>query len=370
MGSPVASIAGPVLGGIGGLIGGSKASQAANQQATAYRDAASWGRNAAAFQPFGMSTNFGSSNFQIDPSTGRVIGGGYSLNPQMQALQMGLFNQMANTNLNPDVSQFQTAANQAFGAGTNLFDLGRQYTSISPEQAQQQYMERTQAALAAGRERDKAAVANQVFRTGRTGIATGGTASGMLQSNPEYAALYNARAQQDLDISQRAQEQGRANQAFGANLYQQGAGLNQSGAGMLSGMQNYQTAAYNPLRAALGIASDIETLGSRPYDMSLRLGQQIADAGARQGEIYMGGERAAAPYSTSYNSYSPLGSLFQGAGSALSTMGGVGNMASMLGGSGGMGQIFGGGTQDLGQWFRNKMNFVPSGSNYSNESWA
>lgn len=369
MGSPVAAIAGPVLGGIGGLIGGGKASQAANQQATAYRDAATWGRNAAAFQPFGMRTNFGSSNFQIDPSTGRVIGGGYSLNPQMQALQMGLFNQMANTNLNPDVSQFQTAANQAFGAGTNLFDLGRQYTSISPEQAQQQYMERTQAALAPSREAQRNQVASQIFRTGRTGLATGGTTTGMMQSNPEMAALYNARAQQDLDITQRAQEQGRANQAFGANLYQQGAGLNQSGAGMLGSMQNYQTAAYNPLRAALGIASDIETLGSRPYEMSMNMGKTIADAGARQGEIYMGGERAAAPLSMAYNSYSPLGSLFQGAGSALSTMGGIGNLAGMLGGAGGMGQIFGGGTQDLGQWFRNKMNFTPSGS-YSTQEWA
>ena len=369
MGGLVGAIAGPVLGGIGGLIGGGKASQAANQQATALRDAATWARNAAAFQPFGMRTNFGSSNFQIDPETGRVTGGGYTLNPQMQALQMGLFNQMANTNLNPDVSQFRTAANQAFGAGTNLFDLGRQYTAISPEEAENKYISRTQASLAPTREAQRNQVASQIFRTGRTGLATGGTTTGMLQSNPEMAALYNARAQQDLDIIQRAQEQGRANQAFGANLYQQGAGLNQSGAGMLSSMQNYQTAAYNPLRAALGIASDIETLGSRPYEMSLNLGKTIADAGARQGEILMGGERAAAPLSQSYASYSPTASLFQGAGSALSAMSGLGNVAGLLGGAGGIGQIFGGGTQDLGQWFRNKINFVPSGSSSTSEWW-
>lgn len=325
MGQLVSAVAGPILNTVGGLIGGSKASQAANQQATAFRDAATWGRNQAAFQPFGITTGFGSSNFQIDPTTGRVTSAGYTLDPRLQGVQNQLAGQFGNINLNPDVSQFQTAANQAFGAGTNLFNLGGQYANISPEQAQQQYMDRTQAALAAGRERDRAATANQVFRTGRTGLATGGTTSGMLQSNPEFAALYNARAQQDLDIAQRAQEQGRLNQQFGANLYTTGAGLNQSGAGMLGSMQSYQNAAYNPLRTALGLFSDVEKLGMQPYEMSTALGKTISDAGARQGEIYMGGERAASPLSQAYASYSPWAQTFQSAGQQLSGMSGGGN---------------------------------------------
>ena len=322
MGELVAQLAGPVLSTVGGLIGGNKASQAANQQATAMRDAATWSRNQAAFQPFGITTGFGSSNFGIDPTTGRVSSAGYTLDPRLQAVQNQLAGQFGNINLNPDVSQFQTGANQAFGAGTNLFNLGGQYANISPEQAQQQYMTNTQAVLAAGRERDRAATANQVFRTGRTGLATGGTTSGMLQSNPEFAALYNARAQQDLDIAQRAQEQGRLNQQFGADLYRQGAGLNTSGAGLLGSMQNYQNAAYNPLRTSLGLFSDVEKMGMTPYEMSLGIGKTISDAGARQGGIYTAGEQAAAPAQMAYSSYSPWAQTFQGAGQALSGGGG------------------------------------------------
>lgn len=316
------NLVGTVLNTVGGLVGGGKASQAANQQATAIRDAATWARNQAAFQPFGITTGFGSSNFQIDPTTGRVTSAGYNLSPTLQNVQNRLAGQFGNYNLNPDVSQFQTAANQAFGAGTNLFNLGSQYTNISPEQAQEQYMTRTQAALAAGRERDRAATQNQVFRTGRIGLATGGTGTGMLQSNPEFAALYNARAQQDLDIAQRAQEQGRANQLFGANLFTTAAGLNRSGAGMLEAIPAYQSAAYSPLRTSLGLFSDVEKLGMTPYEMSLGLGRNIADYGATQGRIYMGGEEAAAPATRAYASYSPTAQLFQGAGQAFSNMGG------------------------------------------------
>lgn len=315
-------LVGAVVNTVGGLIGGSKASQAANQQATAIRDAATWARNQSAFQPFGITTGFGSSNFSIDPNTGRVTSAGYTLDPRLQAVQNQISGQFGNVNLNPDVSQFQTSANQAFGAGTNLFNLGSQYTNISPEEAQQQYMSRTQASLAAGRERDRAAVANQVFRTGRTGLATGGTTTGMLQSNPEYAALYNARAQQDLDIAQRAQEQGRLNQQFGANLFTTGAGLNRSGASMLESIPAYQTSAYNPLRAGLGLFSDVERLGMQPYEMSTALGRTVADAGAQQGRFYMGGEEAAAPATRAYSSYSPFAQTLQGAGQSISGMGG------------------------------------------------
>ena len=318
----IGQIIGTVANVAGGLLSGSKASQAANQQATAFRDAATDARNRAAFQPFGITTGFGSSNFGIDPTTGRVSSAGYTIDPRLQAVQNQIAGQFGNYNLNPDVSQFQTGANQAFGAGTNLFNLGNQYANISPEQAQQQYMTNTQAVLAAGRERDRAATANQVFRTGRTGFATGGTASGMLQSNPEYAALFNAQAQQDLNIAQRAQEQGRLNQQFGADLYRQGSGLNTSGASLLGSMQGYQNTAYNPLRTSLGLFSDVEKLAMTPYEMSLKLGGQISDAGARQGEFVLSGERMAAPSSLAYNSYSPFGQTLQGVGQSLGGMGG------------------------------------------------
>lgn len=322
MGASAAQIAGPILQLGGNLISGSKASQAANQQATAIRDAATWARNQSAFQPFGITTGFGSSQFQTDPTTGRVTSAGYTLDPRLQGVQNQLAGQFGNYNLNPDVSQFQTAAGQAFGAGTNLFNLGNQYAAISPEQAQQQYMTSTQAALAPSREAERSRLASQVFRTGRTGLATGGTTTGMLQSNPEFAALYNARAQQDLDIAQRAQEQGRANQRFGADLYTTGAGLNRSGAGMLQAIPEYQTASYSPFAKSLGLFADVEKLGMQPYEMSVGLGKTIADAGATQGRFYMAGEEAAAPAQRAYSAYSPLGSTMTTFGQQLGGMSG------------------------------------------------
>lgn len=361
----ITSAIGGAVGTVGGLIGAGKARDAANQSATAIRDAATWARNQSAFQPFGITTGFGSSNFQTDPTTGRVTSAGYTLDPRLQAIQNQIAGQFGNINLNPDTSQFTTAANQAFGAGTNLFNLGNQYTSISPQQAEQQYMERTQAALAAGRERDRAATANQVFRTGRTGLATGGTSTGMLQSNPEYAALYNARAQQDLDIAQRAQEQGRANQRFGADLSIAGAGLNTSGAGMLSNMQSYQNAAYNPLRTSLGLFSDVEKLGMQPYEMSLGLGRTISDMGARQGEFYMGGERAATPMTQSAASYSPWAQGLQGLGSAIQSFGNGWSAGQPTGPYSGMGIT---GSRDSGFTYQNQVGPTPSGGNIDSSS--
>lgn len=340
-GDIVGAVAGPVLNTIGGVIGGSKASQAANQQATAFRDAATWARNQAAFQPFGITTGFGSSNFQIDPTTGKVVSAGYTLSPQLQNVQNLISGQFGNYNLNPDVSQFRTAANQTFGAGTELYNRGQglfgvgQGYLMSPAQAEADYMARTAAALAPERERAKAATASQVFRTGRTGLATGGTTTGMLQSNPEYAALYNAQAQQDLERAIRAQEEGRKNVRLGADLYGAGAGLfgqglaqNRGGVGFLEAIPAYQASAYTPLRTALGLFSDVEKLGMQPYEMSTNLGRNIADYGATQGRLYMGGEEAAAKPSMAYASYSPWAQTFQGAGQAFSSMGGGGGASN------------------------------------------
>lgn len=318
----------------GGLLGGSKAAQAANQSATAIRDAATYARNQAAFQPFGITTGFGSSNFGIDPNTGRVTSAGYTLSQPLQNVQNQIAGQFGNYNLNPDVSQITGAANQAFGAGTELYNRGQglfgagQGYLMSPAQAEADYMARSGAALAPERERARAATAAQVFRTGRTGLATGGTTTGMLQSNPEYAALYNAQAQQDLNRALQAQEEGRKNVRLGADLYGAGSGLfsnamaqNRGGVGFLNAVPEYQAAVYSPLRTALGMFSDVEKLGMQPYEMSTALGRTISDAGARQGEIYMGGERAAAPATMAYSSYSPFAQTLQGVGQSFSGSG-------------------------------------------------
>ena len=63
MGGAVSAIAGPVLGLAGGLISGGKAADAAKGQAEALRAAADKASAMAQFNPYGMTTNFGTSTF-------------------------------------------------------------------------------------------------------------------------------------------------------------------------------------------------------------------------------------------------------------------------------------------------------------------
>lgn len=356
----------------GSYMSSQASKDAANTSADAQRYAADQAAQAAKFNPVGITTRFGTSNFtrsntptqdfntwaasqgynpygapataagettlgsegtpamtpeqlsalqarynaEVPRTQGDITGAGYTLAPDLKAIQDRLMSSAGNYNYNVDTSQLSNAANQAFGGGSTLFNLGNQYTNISPEQAQQQYIQNTQASLAASRERDRAAVANQVFRTGRTGLATGGTASGMLQSNPEYAALYNARAQQDLDITQRAQEQGRLNQQFGAGLFGLGANLNTSGASMLSSIPALQTAYLSPLQQYLATSGSIEGMGQDAFKLSSELAGRQSTAGANAGQFLYSGGSAAARAQQAANQYSVPGALLTAAGTS------------------------------------------------------
>lgn len=300
---------------VGSYMSSQANKSAAQTSADAQRYAADQAAEQAKFNPFGITTRFGSSNFGYD-DTGKLISAGYTVSPELAALRDRFVSSAGNYNYNVDTSQLSTAANQAFGAGSTLFNLGNQYTNISPEEAQKQYIQNTQALLAAGRERDKAAVANQVFRTGRTGLATGGTTTGMLQSNPEYAALYNAQRDQDLKIVQQAQEQGRANQMFGADLYRTGANLNTSGVGMLSSIPALQTAYLSPIQQYLASAGAIESLGQQPLSLSSELAGRSSTAGAQAGSYLYGGGVNAARTLQAANQYSVPGAALTAFGTS------------------------------------------------------
>jgi hypothetical protein len=303
MGGLVSQAIGTVANTAGGLISGSKGAQAANQQATAFRDAATWARNQAAFQPFGITNTFGTSNFGIDPTTGRVTSAGYSLSPQLSNIQAGLMGAAANY----DPTQYLAGSNA-------MLNLGNQYLAQSPEAAAQDYYNQQQRVLAGPREQELAQARNAVYQTGRSGLATGGTTTGMMQSNPELAALYNARAQQDLNLLSQADKYGMERTRFGA--------------GLLSSAPSVYSGAYSPLQTQLGLASTVEKLGMSPYEMSIGLGKTIADAGATQGRFYMAGEEMAAKPSMAYASYSPTGQFLQGTGQSLMGMSGGGGTAN------------------------------------------
>ena len=246
---------GLIAGGLGMLGGGAqgRAAQQGNQQAAA----------ATQFRPVGITNTFGTSNFTVDPATGQLTSAGYTLSPQLQAAQNTLMG----------------------GLGQNLQDqasiqaMGRQYMAQSPQEQAQQYIANQQALLAPLREQQSAQLLNQLSNTGRTGlsIAQGGNLG---MANPEFQALANARAMQDLQLA--------------ANATQAGQQQYQFGQGLLS-------SSYQPYNAALTTAGATEALGQQPLELSASLAGGSARAGAN-----------AAPYLKAATAYSPTGNLLSG----------------------------------------------------------
>lgn len=258
MGSAVSSIANI-------FTGSDSTKDAGNLAAEQQRQAA----QGAAFRPVGMTTRFGTSQFtrETDPTTGLpyISSAGYTAAPELAALQNQLFGQFGGS--------FGYAGQQAeqlqplSPAAQQLFGLGQGYLATSPEQARQEYMQTQQAALAPQREQALSGIRNQLFQTGRGGLATGGTvAGGMQQTNPELAAYYNALAQQDLNLATQAEQAAQQRQAFGAGLFGTGAGLLGTQATGMAG-------AYAPLQTQLGISGQVEQMAQMPYQLGIQLGQ-------------------------------------------------------------------------------------------------
>lgn len=296
--NPIAAIASPALGLAGGLISGSKAADAAKGQAEALRAAADKASAMAQFNPYGMTTNFGTSTFEGGK-------GGYTLSPQLQAIQNKLFGAAGGY----DPTQVGAAAQPIYGGAQSLFNLGQQYLAKSPEQAAQDYMAQQQGLLAPGREAAQARLGTSNFARGTGGLAVN-TGTGGAPSNPAAQALYNAQARQDLELAAQAEQAGMARTKFGAGLFGTGGEL-------LGQVPTLTTAGYKPLGAQLELMGTTEKLGQQPFMLSQDLANQYAQAGARAGQLYLQPQAAAAQAYSQYQGYSPLGTALSGAGSAM-----------------------------------------------------
>jgi hypothetical protein len=306
-----------VLGGsslLGGYLQGKSAQNAANTSAQAQLQAAQIAADAAKFRPVGVTTRYGTSNFQTD-AQGNLIGAGYNVSPELQQYQdqlRGLTQQQLQQGL---YAPEQYAPLQ--GAAGGLFNLGQQYLAQSPEQAAQKYMDQQQALLAPGRERESAMLMNQLSNTGRTGlsVAQGG---GLMSANPEASALANARAMQDLQLAASATQAGQQQTAFGAGLYGQGAGL-------LGQYQAGQVGALSPFQTSLGLGGTIEQMGQQGLQIGSELGGRTANAGANVGQALLQGGLSAAKTSQAANAFNPLASTLQGFASNPYLAQGLGN---------------------------------------------
>jgi hypothetical protein len=302
-----------VLGGaniVGGMMAGDSARSAANTSAQAQLESARIAADAARFRPVGVTTRYGSSNFQTD-AQGNVIGAGYTVSPELQAYQnqlQGLTGQQLQQGL---MAPQQYAPLQ--GAATGLFNLGQQYLSQSPQEAAQKYIEQQQNLLAPSRERQYAQLQNQLFQTGRGGLSVGGTglrpsgAQGLGASNPELEAYYNALAQQDAQLAAQAQAAGQQQTAFGAGLFGTGSQL-------LGQYQAGQVGALSPFQTSLGLGGTIEQMGQSPLDISAALAGRSATAGANVGQALLTGGMGAARTAQAGNAFNPLANVLQGVG--------------------------------------------------------
>ena len=71
---------------LGGYLQGQSAQNAADTTAQGNITAAKIAADAAKFRPVGITTRYGSSNFQTD-ANGNLIGAGYMASPELQAIQ-------------------------------------------------------------------------------------------------------------------------------------------------------------------------------------------------------------------------------------------------------------------------------------------
>jgi len=292
---------------LGGLFGGSSARRAAQTQADAQLKAAQLAADEARFRPVGVTTRFGSSNFTTDPVTGRVTGAGYTVDPQLKAMQ-DRFLGLAGTGLDQAAAaQGQFAPLQ--GAAQGLFGLGQQYIAQSPQEAAQQYMAGQQNLLAPSRERQFSQLQNNLFNTGRGGLAVGATgarpsgAAGLGAARTVKEAYYNAIAQQDAGLAAQAMQAGQQQVAFGAGLFGTGGNL------LNQGYQG-QAAALTPYQAYLQGATGIENLGQQPLDIGSALGGRNANTTGANA-LAQGGINAANSMFAA-NAYNPFATALTG----------------------------------------------------------
>lgn len=305
---PISAIIGGGLGLLGGILGGNSAEDAARTQAAGQTEAARIAAEAARFRPVGITSRFGSSQFTTSPE-GYVTGAGYELAPDVAAIRDRLLSQAGGQG-------FQTAE-QAQTAQQSLFGLGQQYLAQSPEAAAQQWMQSQQALLQPGREQAQAGLTQNLFNTGRGGLAV--SQGGMMgAANPEQQALLNAQMMQNLQLASRAQEQGRAQTQFGAGLF--GTGLDIASAG------------YNPLKTQFGLAQGMESAGAGTLATGSELGGRSSTAGANMGQSLLQGGMAAANTQARADAYSPWATALTGAAGNPQLMSGLSNW---MGGGGG-----------------------------------
>lgn len=362
MGS-IASAVGGVVGSIGGMISGDAAAGAAGEQADYLRNLSSEQRAAileatkaaqerGQFKPVTVTSMFGTPKYTYDAS-GRLTG--VEATPaswlaDLQARQTALAPQylgLTEAALS-SAPQYAKAAQLAAAGGEKLYGLATQAapTSYDVTQATQDYYNRMQQLVAPQREQQLAQTRQGLFNTGRTGLATGATqAGGMLATNPEMAAYYNAIAQQDLSLANQAEQQARTNlmQDLEASrqLYQSGGGLFSNAATAQSQLYGNIAASQSPFAAGMQSLAGLEQTAYTPVASGFQYASPVTQAEQWAGQLGLAGQQAAANIATSMapqiaqmqyqqSAYSPWGTLLSGVGQGVQQYGAQSQQADLM----------------------------------------
>ena len=275
--------------------------QAAQTAADAQIEAARIAAEAARFRPVGVTTRFGSSNFGFD-AQGNVISAGYTPSAEITGYQERL-KTLAGQGMT-DIEGARAAYQPLTGAAQNLFSLGNQYLAKSPEQAAQEYIAKQQALISPSRQNQLAELQNKLFQQGRGGAATAQGGS-LMATSPEYAAYYNALAQQDLVLAAQADEEARRRIAFGSGLFDTGANLQ-------GRYYTGQTAAYAPFATAMDTSVGLENLAQQPMTLGTQIGAKTTASSAEAGRLLSSGITGAAATMLPSNAYSLTGDVLGG----------------------------------------------------------
>lgn len=247
---------------------------AGSAQSDALLGAAGKASDMAKFTPYGITTRFGKSDET----------GNYKLTDDIKAQQDALMGTSQGF-----LKQFQgaQAATAPMGeAAQKMFQTGQGYLGLSPQEQATKWMTEQQALLDPSRSAELASVNSRLAAQGRSGLSMGGS-PGMMSSNPELAAYYNAKRMQDMGLSSQAMQQGMQYGTYGANMVGQGGRT-------LQDMYNTQSAAYHPYQTAIGGANELERLGEHALTIGTDLGVKRAAAGANAGQLFLSGASQAA----------------------------------------------------------------------------
>jgi hypothetical protein len=280
-----------------------KATDAARIQADAQIEAARIAADAAKFRPVGVTTRFGTSNFGYD-AEGNLTTAGYTASDEIKAYQDRL-KVLADQGL-LDAESARAAYAPLTGAAKSLFSLGESYLAKSPEAVAADYISKQQALISPSRQTQLAELQNKLFQQGRGGAAVS-QGGNLMATSPEYAAYYNAIAQQDLALAAKADQEARDRISFGAGLFDTGANLQ-------GRYYTGQTGAYAPFATAMDTSAGLEGLAERPLTLGTSIGAKTTAGTAEAGKLLSGGITSAAATMAPTNA-------FTGSGAALSTFG-------------------------------------------------